>query len=247
MSQAPFGNGGWQNASVDWKSESDSTGFDLNLSDTYWSGAGRKSGQASPNWTALGNSLTALGGSLGQLFGDGGSKSVEDYIASATDILKEMTGETEEKVDKRISNIYPGLTGLTGEQALAKYYDNFANTVRDVQARGRADLDLSPDISSEYGRLANRVDEVQDQYSLANRVGGYTNLALDPAVVQIDEGRLRGAGERFMDPKYKQMYAYDDPQTSRFIYGSRNTTDAIGKYYNTSGDVAGLMNYGSVG
>jgi len=121
------------------------------------------------------------------------------------------------------------------------------NTVRDVQDRGRADLDISPDISSEYGRLANRVDEVQDQYSLANRVGGYTNLALDPAVVQIDEGRLRGAGERFMDPQYKRMYDYSDPQTSRFIYGSRNTADAIGKYYNTSGDVAGLMNYGSVG
>jgi len=247
MSQAPFGNGGWQNAPVDWKNEFDPTGFDLNLGDTYWSGAGRKSGQASPNWTALGNSLTALGGSLGQLFGDGGSKSVEDYIEQATDILEEKTGEAQEEVDKRISNIYPGLTGLTGEQALAKYYDNFANTIRDVQARGRADLDLSPDISSEYGRLGNRVGEIQDQYSLANRVGGYTNLVLDPAVVQIDEDRLGRAGERFMNPKYKQMYAYDDPQTSRFIYGSRNTTDAIGKYYNTSGDVAGLMNYGSVG
>jgi len=247
MSQAPSTNRGWRNAPVDWKSESDSTEFDLNLGDTYWSGAGRKSGQASPNWTALGDSLTALGGSLGQLFGDGGSKSVEKYIEQATGILGDMTAKAREDVDERISNIYPGLTGLTGEQALAKYYDNFANTVRDVQDRGRADLDLSPDISSEYGRLANRVDEVQDQYSLANRVGGYTNLALDPAVVQIDEGRLRGAGERFMDPKYKQMYAYDDPQTSRFIYGSRNTADAIGKYYNTSGDVAGLMNYGSVG
>jgi hypothetical protein len=247
MSQTPSTNAGWRNAPADWKSESDSTEYDLDLGDTYWSGAGRKSGQQSPNWTALGNSLTGLAGSLGHLFGDGGSKSVEDYIAGARKVLEEMTGEAEEKVDERISNIYPGLTGLTGEQALAQYYENFANTIRDVQARGRADLDLSPDISSEYGRLSNRVGEIQDQYSLANRVGGYTNLALDPAVVQIDEGRLRGAGERFMDPKYKQMYDYSDPQTSRFIYGSRNTADAIGKYYNTSGDVAGLMNYGNVG
>ena len=247
MSQTPSTNRGWRNAPVDWKSESDSTGFDLDLGDTYWSGAGRKSGQASPNWTALGDSLTALGGSLGQLFGDGGSKSIEDYISEATGILEEKTGETEGKIREYISKIYPGLTGLTGEQARDKYYEDFAKTVSDVQAQSRADLDLSPDISSEYGRLGNRVGEIQDQYSLANRVGGYTNLALDPAVVQSDEGRLREAGKRFMGPEYKQMYAYKDPQTLGFIYGSRGTADAIGKYYNTSGDVAGLMNYGSVG
>ena len=43
------------------------------------------------------------------------------------------------------------------------------------------------------------------------------------------------------------MYDYSDPQTLRFIYGARDTSDAVGKYYNTSGDVSGLMNYGGLG
>lgn len=224
--------------------------FDLDLGADYWGTAGTKSGQGrSKSLEELTRSLAGLGSSLGQLFGDGGSKDIGDYVSEATDVLKKMYGETEDKFDQRVSNIYPGLTGMTGEQALAQYYKNFGDTVQDVYERGLRQIDLppyGPSIEAEYGRLSNRVDDIQDQYSLANKVGGYTNLALDPAVVKIDEGRLTAAGDRFMDPKYKQMYDYSDPQANRFIYGSQDTANAIGKYYNTSGDVAGLMNYGGL-
>ena len=195
------------------------------------------------------NNLTRLAGNLGVLFGQGSSSL--DTEAAIED-LEKMSKNTLKQINKRIANIYPGLTGMTGEEALNKYYDAFANTVSNVAAQGRADLGVSPDISSEYNRLNTRVQNIQDQYSLAGRLGGFENLALNPPVVSMDVGSIRGAAD-WVDPttnqvkdKYKAMYSYKDPQTQQFIYGSRNTADAIGKYYNTSGDVAGLMNYGTL-
>jgi len=193
------------------------------------------------------NNLSRLAGTVGNLIGPGFD------IEDSTKALKKEQRKTTNKIDQRIENIYPGLTGMTGEEALAKYYDAFANTVADVAARGRADLGIRPDISSEYDRLNTRVQDIQDQYSLAGRLGGYEKLALDPPVVSMDVSSIRDVAD-WVDPttnqikgKYRAMYDYADPQTQQFIYGSRNTADAIGRYYNTSGDVAGLMNYGGLG
>lgn len=199
------------------------------------------------------SNITRFAGTLGSLFGGGSGSSIEDIMKETTKDLKEETRRYNQKINKRISNIYPGLTGMTGEEALAKYYDAFANTVADVSARGRADLGVTPDISSEYNRLNTRVEDIQNQYSLAGRLGGYEKLALDPPVVSMDVSSIRDVAD-WVDPtsnqikgKYRAMYDYADPQTQQFIYGSRNTADAIGRYYNTSGDVAGLMNYGGIG
>jgi len=219
----------------------------------YWDGSVDVSKAITPSATNvdLGN-LTRLAGGLGQLFGGGGS-SIEDYIEEATKSLKKTARKTTQKIDQRIENIYPGLTGMTGEEALNKYYEAFADTVADVAARGRTDLGISPEIASEYDRLNTRVQNIQDQYSLAGRLGGYEKLALDPPVVSMDVASIRDVAD-WVDPtsnaikgKYKAMYDYGDPQTRQFIYGSQNTADAIGRYYNASGDVAGLMNYGGLG
>jgi len=194
--------------------------------------------------------LNRLAGSLGSLFNRAGVGFDTDESIKE---LEKMAKQAEEDINTRISNIYPGLTGMTGEEALNKYYDAFAKTVSDVTARGRADLGISPDIASEYNRLNTRVQNIQNQYSLAGRLGGYENLALNPPVVSMDVGSIRDVADwvdpttNEMKPKYTAMYSYKDPQTQQFIYGSRNTADAIGKYYNTSGDVAGLMSYSNVG
>lgn len=195
--------------------------------------------------------LTRFAGDVGSLLG--GGSSIQDYIKQATKTLKKEQRRTTKKIDKRISNIYPGLTGMTGEEALAKYYDAFANTVADVAAQGRAELGVTPDISSEYDRLNTRVQDIQNQYSLAGRLGGYDRLALNPPVVSMDVSSIRDVAD-WADPltnqiksKYRAMYDYADPQTQQFVYGSRNTADAIGRYYNNSGDVSGLMSYGGLG
>ncbi len=217
--------------------------------DTYAQAIG--GGSSTFNLGDLSN-LTRFAGSLGSLFG-GGSTDIQEIMKQTTKYLKDQEKRYQKKTYRSMENIYPGLTGMTGEEALQKYYDAFANTVGNVAAQGRADLGVSPDISSEYNRLNTRVQDIQNQYSLAGRLGGYEKLALDPPVVSMDVASIRDTAD-WVDPtsnqikgKYKAMYDYQDPQTQQFIYGSRNTADAIGRYYNTSGDVSGLMNYGGLG
>jgi hypothetical protein len=196
------------------------------------------------------SNLTRLAGNVGALFG--GTASIEDYVKSATKALKTQSKKTTRKIDKRIKEIYPKLTGMTGEEALAQYYDNFADTISDVASAARADLGITPDISAAYDRLNTRVQNIQNQYSLANRLGGYERLALDPPVVSMDVSSIRDTAD-WVDPtsgqmrdKYTAMYDYSSPQTKQFLYGARNTADAIGRYYNASGDVSGLMSYGGL-
>lgn len=200
----------------------------------------------SPGAGGLDNILR-LAGSLGSLFSEAGS----------TAALDKMADKTTKDIDKRIANIYPGLTGLTGEQALNKYYNSFADTVAKTTAQGRADLGISPDLSTEYSRLGSRIQDITNQYSLANKLADYSTIASQGAepgrVTTIDAASIRDVAD-WVDPmtnqikaKYKAFYDYGDPQTQRFIYGARDTSDAVGKYYNTSGDVSGLMNYGGLG
>jgi hypothetical protein len=196
------------------------------------------------------SNLTRLAGNVGALFG--GTASVEDYIKSATKALKTQRKKETKRINRRMERVYPDLTGLTGQEALGQYYDNFANTISNVASAARADLGVRPDISSEYDRLNTRIQNIQNQYSLANRLGGYEQLALDPPVVSLDTASIRDTAD-WVDPttgqmrdKYTALYDYGSPQTKQFLYGARNTADAIGRYYNNSGDVSGLMSYGSV-
>jgi hypothetical protein len=193
----------------------------------------------------------SLGSSIGTLFGGGGG-GAGAYTQQAIDKLNELAKQTTSDIDQRISNIYPGLTEKDAAEAVREAYDRFAKTAQTVQAQGRADLDISPNISNEYDRLGSRVDQIQNQYSLANRIGGYEKLALDPPVVSMDVDAIRSVAD-WVDPEtnqmksqYKALYDYSDPQTKQFLYGNRATADAIGRYYGSSGDVAGLMNYGNV-
>lgn len=194
---------------------------------------------------SIGN-LGRLAGSVGGLFGE------EFSIEESTKKLKEEADKVRKEIDQRIGNIYPALTGLTGPEAMQKYYDAFADTVAQTTAQGRADLTADPDISKQYSTLANRVEGIQSgNLNLANLVGGYENLALDPPVVSIDPAKIKAAGAWSapeIASQYSQFMNYSGPQTSSFISGvQKPTADAIGRYYNTSGDFAGLMNYGGLG
>jgi hypothetical protein len=189
------------------------------------------------------SNIFRLAGTVGNLIGPGFD------IKASTKALDKRAKQTTKDIDERIANIYPGLTGKTAAEMMPEYERRFAETVERTREQGRADLGIDPDLSGPYNRLNTRVEDIQNQYSLAGRLGGYEKLALDPAVVSMDVGSIRSAAD-WTAPEIASQYGmlmdYSGPQASKFIYGNRGTADAIGKYYNTSGDVAGLMNYGTL-
>jgi hypothetical protein len=58
------------------------------------------------------NNLNRLAGTVGNLIGPGFD------VEASTEALDERAKKTKRQINKRISNIYPGLTGMTGEEAL---------------------------------------------------------------------------------------------------------------------------------
>lgn len=229
----------------------DSSEFDLNKIFTGTKKGGSFLEVLAANVGGLGADIATLfgGSSSGKGKGKKGADAIADYVKESTGILNDLTDETEAKTSEYAAQVYPGLTGLTGEEALSKYYDAFSDTITRIEDRGLSQLANRPEIDQEYDRLSGRVGNIlnNNQYNLASQAGGYGNIVRGEGVVQMDQGRLDAAGDRLLNAKYKQAYDYGDPQTSKFIYGSDNTANAIGKYYNTSGDVAGLMSYGAVG
>ena len=201
------------------------------------------------NVGGLGADIATLFGGSSSGKGKKGADAIADYVKESTGILNEIADETEAKIGKYAREVNPGLTDKYPAEALREYYKAFSDTITRTENRSLSQLANRPEIDQEYDRLSGRVGNIlnNNQYNLASQAGGYGNIVRGEGVVQMDQGRLDAAGDRLLNAKYKQAYDYGDPQTSKFIYGSADTAKAIGKYYNTSGDVAGLMSYGAVG
>ena len=198
--------------------------------------------------------LTRLAGALGDLFGqgEGGNiyKELTNRMRESKEELLEMTDETRDELDYRLGEVYPGLTGETGEEALNRYRDEFAGTVAALKQEGRSDLYRNPDLSSQFAQTRKDIASVQDQFSLAEKLpGGYVKTVLDPAVVKTDTDRLKGIMTGVGNAiKAEGSMDYSDPQTQYFISGlQRDRADAIGDYLSSSADVGRLMNYGNIG
>ena len=198
--------------------------------------------------------LTRLAGALGDLFSQGGSgetiRELTKRMRESKEELLAMTDETEGKIDYRLGEIYPGLTGETGKEALNRYRDEFADTVTALKQEGRSDLYRNPDLSPQLAQTRQDIASVQDQFSLAGKLpGGYVKTVLDPQVVKTNTNRLKSIMPGIGDViKGEGSSDYSDPQTQYFISGlQRDRAAAIGDYLANSADVSRAMNYGNIG
>ena len=206
-----------------------------------------------PDSDSFGN-LIRLAGGIGDLFGGGGGgtslKDLEKKMEKAREVLLEEEDRYEGKIDDRLEAIYPGLTGLTGEEALDRYRQEFSQNVQDYTAQGRADLDRNPDVSSQFQQSMRDIADVQNQFSLANELGGYRQIALDPQVVKTNTDRLKGIMKGIgADIEAEGSMDYmKRPETAYLISGIQaDRAAAIGDYSSSSADVGRLMNYGNIG
>jgi len=198
--------------------------------------------------------LIRLAGSLGELFKGGGQgqslKELEKKMEKAREILLEEEDRYEDKIDERLEAIYPGLTGMTGKEYRDLARKEFNRTVQDYTAQGRADLARNPDVSSQFQQSMRDIADVQNQFSLANELGGYRQIALDPQVVQTNTNRLKGIMKGIgADIEAEGSMDYmKRPETAYLMSGIQaDRAAAIGDYLSSSADVGRLMNYGNIG
>jgi len=197
--------------------------------------------------------LTRLAGALGDLFGQGEGGNIYKELTKRMEESKEellaMTDETEDKLDYRLGEVYPGLTGLTGEEALNRYRDEFRDTVTALKQEGRSDLYRNPDLSPQLAQTKQDLKDIQREFSLAEQIGGYPKTVLDPPVVKTNTNRLKGIMEGIGAAIEREGSSdYSDPQTQYFISGlQRDRAAAIGDYLANSADVSRAMNYGNIG
>ena len=198
--------------------------------------------------------FTRLAGALGDLFGPGEGGNIYKELTKRMDESKEellaMKGETRDELNYRLGEVYPGLTGLTGKDALNRYREELAGTVAALKQEGRSDLYRNPDLSSQFAQTREDIASVQDQFSLAGRLpGGYVKTVLDPAVVKSDTDRLKGIMAGIGNAIEKEgSNDYSGPQTQYFISGiQRDRAAAIGDYLSSSADVDRLTKYGNIG
>ena len=171
-------------------------------------------------------------------------------MEKAREILLEEEDRYEDKIDERLEAIYPGLTGMTGKEYRDLARKEFNRTVQDYTAQGRADLARNPDVSSQFQQSMRDIADVQNQFSLANELGGYRQIALDPQVVQTNTNRLKGIMKGIgADIEAEGSMDYmKRPETAYLMSGIQaDRAAAIGDYLSSSADVGRLMNYGNIG
>ena len=206
-----------------------------------------------PDSDSFGN-LIRLAGGIGDLFGGGRGgttmKDLEEKMEKAREVLLEEEDRYEGKIDDRLEAIYPGLTGLTGEDAVNRYRGEFSQNVQDFTAQGRADLDRNPDVSPQFEQSMRDIKRVQDQFSLAEQLGGFPKIALDPQVVKTNTNRLKdimkGIGA---DIEAEGSMDYmKRPETAYLIQGIQaDRAAAIADFLSNSKPMSDLTNYGNVG
>ena len=177
-------------------------------------------------------------------------KDLEEKMEKAREVLLEEEDRYEGKIDDRLEAIYPGLTGLTGEDAVNRYRGEFSQNVQDFTAQGRADLDRNPDVSPQFEQSMRDIKRVQDQFSLAEQLGGFPKIALDPQVVKTNTNRLKdimkGIGA---DIEAEGSMDYmKRPETAYLIQGIQaDRAAAIADFLSNSKPMSDLTNYGNVG
>jgi len=164
-----------------------------------------------------------------------------EFVKQATKDLK----EEQKNVYGQIQDVFARISGLTGvstDDAVQQYYKQFSDYMDKAYAQGRKDLAEDPNISKQYEQLGNRVQSIQNQYSLLSNPRFAQAYKAPDAVTPIDVDRIKGT--MTLGPSYAEQYSYKDPQSQKFIYGRPDAVGEIASFYASNPNVGDLMNYG---
>ena len=165
---------------------------------------------------------------------------------------KQLTQESLDKINterenttKQIAATFERIAGLTGKNipdAVNEYVAAFNKYMPEAEQKGLTQIATPPEIATEYGRLKNRVDESNTQYSTLLNPRYQAAYKAPDAVASINTQAIKDVMS--FSPANRELYNYSDPQSQRNIYGRPDANANLAQFYAGNQAVNDLMSYG---
>lgn len=165
---------------------------------------------------------------------------------------KQLTQESLDKINKerenttkQIAATFERIAGLTGKKipdAVNEYVAAFNKYMPEAEQKGLTQIATPPEIATEYGRLKNRVDESNTQYSTLLNPRYQAAYKAPDAVAPINTQAIKDVMS--FSPANRELYNYSDPQSQRNIYGRPDANANLAQFYAGNQAVNDLMSYG---
>lgn len=150
-----------------------------------------------------------------------------------------------ENTTKQIAATFERIAGLTGKKipdAINEYVAAFNKYMPEAEQKGLTQIATPPEIATEYGRLKNRVDESNTQYSTLLNPRYQAAYKAPDAVPPINTQDITDVMS--FSPANRELYNYSDPQSQRNIYGRPDANANLAQFYAGNQAVNDLMSYG---
>jgi hypothetical protein len=111
-----------------------------------------------------------------------------------------------------------------------------------AEQKGLTQIATPPEIATEYGRLKNRVDESNTQYSTLLNPRYQAAYKAPDAIARINTQDIKDVMS--FSPANLELLNYDNPQSQRNIYGRPDANANLAQFYAGNQAVNDLMSYG---
>jgi hypothetical protein len=165
---------------------------------------------------------------------------------------KQLTQESLDKINterknttEQIAATFERIAGLTGKNipgAVNEYIAAFNKYMPEAEQKGLTQIATPPEIATEYGRLKNRVDESNTQYSTLLNPRYQAAYKAPDAIASINTQAIKDVMS--FSPANRELYNYSDPQSQRNIYGRPEANANLAQFYAGNQAVNDLMSYG---
>lgn len=150
-----------------------------------------------------------------------------------------------ENTTKQIAATFERIAGLTGKstpKAFDDYIVAFEKYMPQAEQKGLTQIATPPEIATEYGRLKNRVDESNTQYSTLLNPRYQAAYKAPDAIARINTQDIKDVMS--FSPANRELYNYDNPRNQGSIYGRPDANANLAQFYAGNQAVNDLMSYG---
>ena len=144
---------------------------------------------------------------------------------------------------EQIAATFERIAGLTGKKipdAINEYVAAFNKYMPEAEQKGLTQIATPPEIATEYGRLKDRVDESNTQYSTLLNPRYQAAYKAPDAVAPINTQAIKDVMS--FSPANRELYNYSNLQSQ--IYGLPDANANLAQFYAGNQAVNDLMSYG---